>query len=105
MEEFLARKKPAYIINAAINASGCWMVVYWTHKSDYTVAASDTMKANRTMMMRVKDFQSDLSGSIRSTAFGRGRNTIFLRASNGDHEWSFRWKDLPDECEMMIQVK
>jgi hypothetical protein len=78
--------------------------VYWSTKwGEYDEHLGGDISECPEIMQRINDFQSKSRGRVRSTAFGSGKETIFLRSSNGKHEWSFRWNKLPFACEMMIQ--
>ena len=107
MEEFLAKNKHTYIINASANAHNCWIFIYWTRlgvTGEYDVhRGGHLMNEYSEITRRINDIHNKNRCTVRSAAFGSGRDTIFLRASNSLHQWSFRWNLLPFDCDMIVQ--
>src|SRR4051812_43347574 len=103
MEVFLSKNYHDYVVNVSANAFNCWIIVYWTKYSEYEEYKGGRIGLYPEILNRLNDFQNKNRGRVRSTAFGSGKETCFLRASDGQHQWSFRWKDLPFDCEMKVQ--
>src|SRR4051812_32450573 len=104
MEEFIARGPHAYIINVSANAYNCWIIAYWGKKGEYGEQVGGDLEDNSEseIMRRLNDLKRRNRGLVRSAAFGSGKDTVFVRASSTEHQWSFRWHNLPFECEMMV---